>query len=76
MISTYERILGAKLSHGKSTIIQLNNQPQHDWLSNTGCKVAARDEVVTYLGCPIDSNLSTAQEVEFLVSKVRKRLRH
>lgn len=40
VISYYERISSAKLSLAKSTIIQMDNHPEHAWLHSTGCRVA------------------------------------
>lgn len=40
------------------------------------CKVLRTREVTKYLGCPIGLDIQHAQELEFLLGKVRKRLCH
>lgn len=76
VVSTYERILGARLNLEKSTIIQLDASLKLAWLRETGCKVTSVDEVIVYLGIPIGYRLSASREMEFVLEKVQRRLYH
>lgn len=50
--------------------------PIPEWMTNTSYKVAARREVINYLGCPIEYGVTLAQEANFLLGKVQMRLTH
>jgi hypothetical protein len=76
VIEAYERISGAKLSLPKSLIMKLDSKPTSEWFSETGCQVAVRGQFYKYLGCPIGINLSRQSELDFVIDKVRKKLRH
>lgn len=76
LIALYECISGAKLNLHKSVLIQLNNSPPLDWFSRVGSKIAVRGEIIKYLGCPINFNLSPNKIPRFLLDKFRKRLCH
>lgn len=76
VISSYERISGARLNLEKSTIIPLDDEPLSGWYANTGCKVAHLEEIINYLGCPVGCKIPALKEVEYLLEKVRKRIFH
>lgn len=75
-VNKYECVSGAKLNIDKSVIIQLDNLEQPDWIERTSCRIAAKGEVVTYQGCPIGNRIRPTKETEFLLGKVKKRLRN
>lgn len=76
IIARYETIFGASLNLAKSIVIPMYlSGPIPTWLANFGCKIAAFREIITYLGCPISYGLTQGIEAEFLIGKVRKRLR-
>jgi hypothetical protein len=72
----FERISGARVNLDKSTIVQLDSRMQPAWFSLAGCKIAASGQVLKYLGCQFGRNLTQQQEVNFVLEKVRKHLRH
>lgn len=77
VIMRYEFVLGAHLNLNKSMLIPMYlSGPIPPWMVNSDCKVAAHREVITYLGCPIGFGVTSAMEAEFLLGKVRKRLRN
>lgn len=76
VISEYERCSRAKLNASKSELIPLFEFPLLDWIYNIGCCILRAGEVTKYLGCPIGLAISLAQELDLLLGKVQKRLRH
>lgn len=75
-ISIFERNLGAWLNIEKSTNLQLDEGPQPDWFSATGCKDSQPGEILSYLGCPVGVKLPATKEAKFLLDKVRKCVNH
>lgn len=75
-ISIYERYSGAKLNESKYDFIPLNHFELLDWIHSTNYKVLRVGEVTKYLGCPIGLDIQLTQELQFLLGRVRKRLRH
>lgn len=75
-IRTYEECLGAKLNEKKSEFIPLTNFTIPQWILDSGNKVLWAGEVTKYLGCPIGMEIKPIQVLDFLLGKVRKRLRH
>ncbi|KAL3680315.1 hypothetical protein R1sor_023271 [Riccia sorocarpa] len=73
-IGIYEAISGARLNLEKSTIIPVAMENIPNWLQYSGCYVAKEGEVIKYLGFPIGWKVSEAQQSNFLISKVEKRL--
>lgn len=76
VLCLYEKISGAKLNMDKTTLMVTDDLPAPAWLASTGCKAAQPGEVVRYLGSPIGVQISIATETEYLLGKVRKRIRH
>lgn len=75
VIAKYEKISGASLNVSKSIVVPIFlNGPILEWLQNTRCKITTKKEVVTYLCCPIGYVLTSMQETNFLLGKVRKQL--
>lgn len=75
-IQTFKNIFGALLNVGKSVIVPLINPASQDWFAQIGCQVLQPNATTRYLGCLIGYNVTAAQETEFLLGKVRKRLNH
>ena len=67
---------GAKVNLSKSILIQLDSGPPLAWFQLAGCLIAQPGKIVTYLGCPIGNGLHPEQEVEFVLAKLRKKLRN
>ncbi|KAL3692767.1 hypothetical protein R1sor_006418 [Riccia sorocarpa] len=76
LIEIYEQIAGAKLNVEKSLLIPMGMEVLPRWLFLTGCKIAARDEVFTYLGTPVGLALTEEQKANFVVDRVAKRIFH
>lgn len=77
IIRSYKRISGASLNLNKSIVIPLYlSDPIPRWLVEASCKVAEIQEVITYLGCPIEHDITPSMEAAFLPGKVRKCLNH
>ncbi|KAL3688534.1 hypothetical protein R1sor_014843 [Riccia sorocarpa] len=49
-VRLYERISGAKLNVGKSTVIPIGLETVPEWLRASGCRIALKGEIVLYLG--------------------------
>lgn len=65
------------LNLSKSMLVALFlTGPISKWMRNARCKVAARKEVINYLGYPIGHGVTPEQEAKFLLRKVKKRLGH
>lgn len=61
IITRYEEVLGTCLNLSKSVLIPLYlSGPMPKWMRNARCKVAARREVINYLGCPIGYEVTPA----------------
>jgi hypothetical protein len=73
-IKVYERIFGAKLI--QLDLIQLDQGDQPAWFPSLGCKIAAPKEQHIYLGCPFGRDFSSHQELEYVLGKIRNKLRH
>lgn len=76
MIYIYERCLGAKLNESKSKFVPLTHFDLPNWIHTMGYKFLRVGEVMKYLGCPIGLDIQPTKKLEFLLGKVRKRLRH
>jgi hypothetical protein len=76
IIDTYECISGAQLNLSKSLILPLRAGPTPAWFGEIGCQIGQPGQVFKYRGTPIGINLSTDAELEFLLDKVWKKLRH
>lgn len=76
VIQHFERISGAALNLSKSLIIPIyfTDGIFPTWLKDTGCKISQVGEICEYLGCPIGYRVTPAQEVDYLVNKLRKKL--
>lgn len=77
VIAIFEDISGALLNVGKSVMVPifLPESQYPDWMDSVGCVVAKPGEVQEYLGCPIGYRISPQNEVNFLMDKLRKKLR-
>jgi hypothetical protein len=75
-LNYFEQISGALLNLEKCKLIQLNRGPQPVWFDLSGCLVASDREVLKYLGCPFGKNVSSHQELEFILQKIGARLWH
>lgn len=47
-----------------------------DWVADIGCRVARPGEVIRYLGGSIGVQVTPATELEYLLGKVCKRVKH
>jgi hypothetical protein len=63
------------LNLGKSKLIQLDPNPELDWFRRSGCTIAEDREVLKSLGIPFGKKVTAKQEINFVLGKVRKRLR-
>ncbi|KAL3698363.1 hypothetical protein R1sor_012439 [Riccia sorocarpa] len=73
-IRLYEKISGAKLNVGKSTIIPMGMERVPEWLRNTGCKIAMKGEIIRYLGFPIGWGVSKEEQRDYIIAKIQKRM--
>ncbi|KAL3695157.1 hypothetical protein R1sor_008808 [Riccia sorocarpa] len=73
-VRIYERISGAKLNLKKSTVIPLGASETPDWLTQTGCHIAKRGEIVRYLGFPIGRGITEEEQKDYIVGKMKKKL--
>jgi hypothetical protein len=75
-IKEFESISGAKVNMEKSKLTQLDHGEQPEWFERSGCSVVPDGQVIKYLGCPFGRKVTQQQEVQFILSKMRCRLRH
>ncbi|KAL3689125.1 hypothetical protein R1sor_015434 [Riccia sorocarpa] len=75
-IRVYELISGAKLNINKSTIIPIGMSVIPEWLRNTGCHIAAKGELIRYLGFPIGWGVSAEDQKDFVLGKLKRKLKH
>jgi hypothetical protein len=75
-LHAYERISGQKLNLEKSTLVQLDQGPRPLWLSHVGSNIAEDRDQLVYLGCPFGRQMTPEQELMYILSKMRTRLRH
>lgn len=75
-IRMFELASRACLNVRKSIIIPITYPLPQEWCHRTGCRIFLPREMMSYLGCLIGFNVTTAQEIEFLMGKVRKWLSH
>jgi hypothetical protein len=76
VLHDFELISGAKVNLEKSKLIQLDNGEQPEWFVRSGCTVVGDGQLITYLGCPFGRRITQQQEIQFILRKMRSRLRH
>jgi hypothetical protein len=74
-ISIFERISGAKVNLDKSNLVQLDSGPQLEWFQRAGCQITGDGVVMKNLGCSFGRKITAQQEIDFVLDKLRKRLR-
>jgi hypothetical protein len=75
-LSVYKRISWATINLDKSTLIQLDTGAEPEWYQRAGCSIALPGQVLKYLGCPMGKNVTSTQEINFVLDKLRAQLRH
>jgi hypothetical protein len=76
LVEMYQRISGAKISLEKLFMLSFGSEVVPDWFARRGCQVAQPKTVYKYLGFLIGIGLSTEDELNFMLEKVRRKHRH
>ncbi|KAL2608299.1 hypothetical protein R1flu_026872 [Riccia fluitans] len=76
IVSSFERISGAKLNLLKSVIMPLTPTAGENWLHNTGREVAGEGRDFTYLGILTGCALDERKLVEEIIRKASDKLAH
>jgi hypothetical protein len=74
-IHNFEEISGTKVNLENSKLIQLDYGEWPEWFAQCRCTVVEDGHVIKYLCCPFGQKIPQQQEVQFLLSKMRNRLR-
>ncbi|KAL3681900.1 hypothetical protein R1sor_024856 [Riccia sorocarpa] len=76
IIERFEGVSGAQLNLSKSVIIPMALRRNPTWLVNTGCKILAEGEEVTYLGCSAGIKTGDSNMLKDLTERSNRKLTH
>lgn len=69
-LSLFEKISRAKLNMEKSTLVPIDDFPQPDWLTTTGCKITQPGEVGDIWVAPLQCILQLPQNWSSFLAKL------
>jgi hypothetical protein len=75
-IHEFELILDAKVNLEKSKLIQLDHGERLEWYAKSAYMAVEDGQLIKHLGCPFGRQISQQQEVQFILDKMRNKLRH
>ncbi|KAL3698736.1 hypothetical protein R1sor_012812 [Riccia sorocarpa] len=73
LLQVYEEASGAKLNVRKSVMLPVSISELPLWITSSGCRIAARGEIVLHLGFPGGDSISESQVSRYLYEKITNR---